>query len=65
MGRSFLLLGSEAAPKAAPNGKHVRLFKMRCKVGKRFYSIPVNQNSIRTEWYLGCRDENVLCIVVC
>ena len=26
------------APKAAPKGKHVQLFKMRHKVGKGFYS---------------------------
>ena len=37
------------APKPAPNsvskGKHVQLFKMRCKVGKGFYLVPVNQNA--------------------
>ena len=29
---------AKPAPKAAPKGKHVQLFKMRCKVGKGFYS---------------------------
>ena len=34
-----------------PKGKHVNLFKMRCKVGKGFYSVPVKQNS---KLYLSC-----------
>ena len=34
----------KAAPKPAPKGKHVQLFKMKRKVGKGFYSVPVNQN---------------------
>ena len=32
------------APKPAPKGKHVQLFRMRRKVGKGFYLVPVNQN---------------------
>ena len=31
-------LEAKPAPKAAPKGKHVQLFKMRRKVGKGFYS---------------------------
>ena len=31
-------------PKAAPKAKHVQLFKMKRKVGKGLYSVPVNQN---------------------
>ena len=34
----------KAALKPAPKGKHVQLFKMKRKVGKGFYSVPVNQN---------------------
>ena len=34
---------SPPAPKPAPKGKHVQIFKMRCKVGKGFYSVPVNE----------------------
>ena len=34
----------KAAPKPALEGKHVQLFKMKRKVGKGFYSVPVNQN---------------------
>ena len=33
----------KAAPKPAPKGKHVQLFTMKQKVGKGFYSVPVNQ----------------------
>eukprot|EP00670_Eutreptiella_braarudii_P000458 CAMPEP_0174301090 /NCGR_PEP_ID=MMETSP0809-20121228/58842_1 /TAXON_ID=73025 ORGANISM="Eutreptiella gymnastica-like, Strain CCMP1594" /NCGR_SAMPLE_ID=MMETSP0809 /ASSEMBLY_ACC=CAM_ASM_000658 /LENGTH=100 /DNA_ID=CAMNT_0015406775 /DNA_START=1285 /DNA_END=1587 /DNA_ORIENTATION=+ len=33
------------APKPAAKGKHVQLFKVRWKVGKGFYSVPVNQNA--------------------
>ena len=29
---------AKPAPKPAPKGKHAQLFKMRCKVGKGFYS---------------------------
>ena len=29
---------AKPAPKPAPKGKHLQLFKMRCKVGKGFYS---------------------------
>ena len=29
---------AKPAPKPAPKGKHMYLFKMRCKVGKGFYS---------------------------
>ena len=35
----------KAAPKPAPKGKHVQLFKMKRKIGKGFYSVPVNQNN--------------------
>ena len=38
------LSAPKAAPKPAPKGKHVQLFKMKRKVGKGFYSVPVNQN---------------------
>ena len=30
---------AKLAPKPAPKGKHLQLFKMRCKVGKGLYSI--------------------------
>ena len=33
---------AEPAPKPAPKGKHVQLFKIKCKVGKGFYSVPVD-----------------------
>ena len=33
---------SQAYSKAAPKGKHVQLFKMRCKVRKGFYSTPAD-----------------------
>ena len=33
---------AKPAPKPAPKGKHVQLFKMKCKVGKGFYSVPVD-----------------------
>ena len=33
---------AKPAPKPAPKGKHVQLFKMRRKVGKGFYSVPVD-----------------------
>ena len=36
----------QSAPKPAPKGKHVQLFKMRCKVGKGFYSVYVHQNAV-------------------
>ena len=31
-----------SAPKPAPKGKHVQLFQMKRKVGKGFYSVPVD-----------------------
>ena len=34
--------GLKQAPKLAPKGKHVQLFKMKRKVGKGFYSVPVD-----------------------
>ena len=33
---------AKPAPKHAPKGKHVLLFKMKRKVGKGFYSVPVD-----------------------
>jgi len=30
---------------SAPQGEHVQIFNMMHKVGKRFYSVPVNQNA--------------------
>ena len=33
---------AKPAPKPAPKGKHVQLFKMKRKVGKGFYSVPVD-----------------------
>ena len=35
-------LAAKPAPKPAPKGKNVQLFKMKCKVGKGFYSVPVD-----------------------
>ena len=32
----------KCAPKPAPKGNHVQQFKMKCKVGKGFYSVPVD-----------------------
>ena len=36
----------KAAPNPAPKGKHVQLFKMKRKVGKGFYSVPVHQKEV-------------------
>ena len=33
---------AKPAPKPAPKGKHVQLVKMKHKVGKGFYSVPVD-----------------------
>ena len=33
---------AKPAPKPIPKGKHVQLFKMKCKVGKGFYSVLVD-----------------------
>ena len=33
---------TKPAPKRAPKGKHLQLFKMKHKVGKSFYSVPVD-----------------------
>ena len=33
---------AKPAPKSVSKGKHVQLFKMKCKVGKGFYSVPVD-----------------------
>ena len=40
----------QSAPKPAPKGKHIQLFKMRYgwQVGKGVWSVPVNQNA--NEW---------------
>ena len=43
MPETAVKLAPKAAPKPAPKGKHVQLFKMKRKVGKGFYSVPVNQ----------------------
>ena len=38
------------------------LFKMRCNIGKGFYSVLVNRNA--SQWYLSCAHEEK-CFVLC
>ena len=48
---------AKPAPKPAPEGKHVQLFKMRRKVGKGFYSAVSNA----PDGHKGVVDSGQLC----